>query len=82
MVEPIYVPVLPARRDAWDAYTLLEFGIRQRIAPLWTVVPRVGPERTRGVRPVPNPDTDQAGLRRWLTARMDNLIRATEGLTG
>ncbi|MET8181599.1 hypothetical protein [Streptomyces sp. NPDC005336] len=78
MVGPIYVPVLPARRDAWDAYARLEFGIRRRVAPLWTVVPRVGPGRA----PFPDPDTDQAELRRWLTPRMDNLIKAMEGLTG
>ncbi|WP_413801405.1 beta family protein [Streptomyces iranensis] len=82
MVEPIYVPVLPTRRNAWDAYARLTFGVRRRIAPLWTVVPRVEPERTRGVRPVPDPDTDEAELRRWFTRRMDNLINAVDGLTG
>ncbi|EFL23255.1 conserved hypothetical protein [Streptomyces himastatinicus ATCC 53653] len=81
MVEPIYVPVLPTRRNAWDAYARLAFGVRRRIAPLWTVVPRVEPERVRGVPLVPDPDTDQAELRRWFTPRMDSLIKVMEGLT-
>ncbi|MFI5791787.1 hypothetical protein [Streptomyces sp. NPDC051677] len=36
MVEPIYVPVLPTRRDAWTAYEALDPLVRRRIAPLWT----------------------------------------------
>ncbi|MFD8028861.1 hypothetical protein ACGFYM_24840 [Streptomyces sp. NPDC048231] len=39
---------LPARRDAWQAYERLDARARRRIAPLWTVVPRTGPERSRG----------------------------------
>ncbi|MBI0296973.1 hypothetical protein JBE04_21515 [Streptomyces sp. PRKS01-29] len=82
MVEPIYVPVLPTRRSAWDAYASLGAEVRRRVAPLWTVVPRVGPERTRGACPETDPDTDSPELRRWLTGRMDNLIRAMDGLPG
>ncbi|MFF2460666.1 beta family protein [Streptomyces mirabilis] len=82
MVEPIYVPVLPARRDAWTAYERLDVRVRRRIAPLWTIVTRVGPERTRGVRPVPEPDADRIALSRWLTPRVDRLMEAMDGLTG
>ncbi|MGW2522895.1 beta family protein [Streptomyces sp. NPDC001617] len=84
MVEPIYVPVLPARRDAWNAYAELDVRIRRRIAPLWTLVPYTGRERTRGESAVPvqSPDRDQAALDRWLTPRMDQLIEATDGMPG
>ncbi|MFI6278922.1 hypothetical protein [Streptomyces sp. NPDC050988] len=82
MVEPIYVPVLPTRRDAWKAYERLDLQVRRWIAPLWTVVPRVGPERTRGARCTPDQDGDQAALDRWLTPRMDQLIEAMDGNPG
>jgi hypothetical protein len=84
MVEPIYVPVLPARRDAWNAYAELDAGVRRRIAPLWTLVPYGGRERPRGERatPVQTPDGDQAALERWLTRRTDQLIEATDGMPG
>ncbi|MFC8664134.1 hypothetical protein [Streptomyces sp. NPDC057199] len=84
MVEPIYVPVLPAKRSAWDAYAQLDLHLRRRIAPLWTLVPRIGPERTRGARtvPTPDPDGDQATLSAWLTPRTDQLIEAMDGMTG
>ncbi|MFG2493939.1 hypothetical protein ACGFSD_23225 [Streptomyces caniferus] len=82
MAEPLYVPVLPTRRDAWNAYAHLELGVRQRIAPLWTVVPRVGPERPRGTTLVPDPDSDREGLHHWLTLRLDHLINVMTGLTG
>lgn len=80
MVEPIYVPVLPTRRDAWEAYEQLDFAARRRIAPLWTIVPRTGPTRTRGecAAPHPDQDNDQAELSRWLTPRVDRLIEAME----
>ncbi|WBO66998.1 beta family protein [Streptomyces camelliae] len=84
MVEPLYVPVLPARRNAWEAYERLDFSVRGRIAPLWTLVPRIGPERTRGVpsTPKPDPDNDRATLDSWLTPRTDRLIEAMDGLPG
>ncbi|MCQ6250771.1 beta family protein [Streptomyces malaysiensis] len=82
MVEPIYVPVLPTRRSAWDAYAGLDTEVRRRVAPLWTVVPRVGPERIRGAPLATDPDTDSPELGRWFTKRMDDLIEAMDGLTG
>jgi hypothetical protein len=84
MVEPIYVPVLPVKRSAWDAYAQLGLRARRRIAPLWTLVPRIGPERTRGAPavPIPDPDGEQSALSTWLTPRTDQLIEATDGMTG
>lgn len=82
MVEPVYVPILPTRRNAWNAYARLDLRIRRRIAPLWTVAPRIGPERTRGTRAAPDPDDDQGALSRWLAPRVDQLIEATKGTTG
>ncbi|MGW3118746.1 beta family protein [Streptomyces sp. NPDC001107] len=84
MVEPIYVPVLPARRDAWNAYAELDVRVRRRIAPLWTLVPHTGRERPRGERttPVQTPGSDQAALDRWLGPRTDQLIEAMDGLPG
>lgn len=82
MVEPIYIPVLPTRRDSWNAYAQLDFRLRRRIAPLWTVVPHSGPERTRGELSVPDWDSDQTALDRWLTPRMDQLIEAVDGMPG
>ncbi|MEU3982765.1 hypothetical protein AB0F77_22150 [Streptomyces sp. NPDC026672] len=84
MTEPLYVPVLPARRGAWSAYAQLDVRVRRRIAPLWTLVPRVGPERTRGERAVPTVDGDgeQPALDHWLTPRMDQLIEAVDGMPG
>src|ERR1044072_2743964 len=69
MVEPIYIPVLPTRRDAWNAYAQLDFRLRRRVAPLWTVVPHSGPERVRGEPSAPDWDSDQTALDRWLTPR-------------
>ncbi|MFI7295738.1 hypothetical protein [Streptomyces sp. NPDC050121] len=82
MVEPIYVPVLPTRRDAWTAYEALDPLIRRRIAPLWTLVPHTGPERTRGVPAALEPAGDQAASGRWLTPRVDRLITAMDGGPG
>lgn len=78
MVEPIYVPVLPTRRDAWEAYEQLDLDVRRRIAPLWTIVPRTGLERTRGewAASEPDPGNGQAELNSWLTPRMDRLVEA------
>ncbi|MET8028802.1 beta family protein [Streptomyces avermitilis] len=82
MVEPIYVPVLSARRDAWNAYAQLDIGVRRRIAPLWTLVPRTGTERTRGACAAVNLDSDQTALGTWLAPRVDQLIEAMDGMTG
>ncbi|WP_406167595.1 hypothetical protein [Streptomyces sp. NBC_00996] len=82
MVEPIYMPVLPAKRDAWNAYAQLDLRVRRRIAPLWTLVPRIGTERTRGERAAPDPDSDRTALGTWLAPRMDQLIEAMDGVTG
>jgi hypothetical protein len=82
MVEPIYVPVLPTRRDAWHAYAQLDLRLRRRIAPLWTVVPHAGHERTRGEPSAPDWESDQAALDRWLTPRTDQLIEAMDGMPG
>ncbi|MFJ9467189.1 hypothetical protein [Streptomyces caniferus] len=82
MAAPLYIPVLPTRRDAWNAYAQLELGVRQRIAPLWTVVPRVGPERPRGTTLAPDPDNDRERLHHWLTLRLDHVINVMAGLAG
>ncbi|MFF3543887.1 hypothetical protein ACFYXD_18845 [Streptomyces platensis] len=82
MVEPSYVPVLPTTRAAQAAFCHLGVRARQRIAPLWTVIPRIGPERIRGTRPVPDPDTDPAELRRWLAPRMNSLTDAMTDAAG
>ncbi|MEV7137837.1 beta family protein [Streptomyces tauricus] len=82
MVEPIYVPVLPARQSAWSAYEQLDLHVRRRVAPLWTVMPHVGRERLRGERPAPEPDGDRSALDRWLTPHVDRLITAVDGTNG
>ncbi|MFF8381379.1 hypothetical protein ACF07V_35305 [Streptomyces sp. NPDC015661] len=64
MTEPIYVPALPARRSALAAYDRLAPDVRAVVAPLWTVPPRVGRERTPA-RPSSHPlDPDPAALAR------------------
>ncbi|SMQ20754.1 Beta protein [Streptomyces sp. Ag82_O1-12] len=82
MVEPIYVPVLPTTRAARSAYAQLDLSVRRRIAPLWTLAPRVGPERPRGRRTFPDPDTDSAELGRWLASRVGPLVEVMDGLPG
>ncbi|MBB4984405.1 MULTISPECIES: beta family protein [Streptomyces] len=59
--DPLYVPALPARPSALVAYGLLAPELRAVVAPLWTVPPRVGHERTPGgpSRPL---DPDPAAL--------------------
>ncbi|MER6357155.1 hypothetical protein ABT186_36420 [Streptomyces sp. NPDC001634] len=74
MVRTVYVPVLPTTRAARRAYEHVDVSVRHRIEPLWTVVPRVGPERLRDAPPVSDPETDETLLRDWLTPRMDDLI--------
>ncbi|GHE29595.1 hypothetical protein [Streptomyces capitiformicae] len=82
MVEPIYVPVLPTTRAAVTAYAHVDPGLRKRIAPLWTILPRTGPERPRGRLMVPDPEPDEAALRHWLTPRVAGLIDVMDGMTG
>lgn len=82
MVEPLYVPVLPIRRGAVTAFERLHPDIRQRIAPLWTLTPRVGPERTRGAPMIPDPDTDERALSHWLNRRTNHLIKAMDTMAG
>lgn len=82
MVEPIYVPVLPTTRATRSAYAQLDLTVRRRIAPLWTLDPRVGPGRPRGRRAFPDPDTDSAELGRWLAARVGPLVEVMGGLPG
>ncbi|MCX5089881.1 hypothetical protein OOK36_13405 [Streptomyces sp. NBC_00365] len=82
MVEPIYVSVLPTTRAALTAYAQVDLGPRQRIAPLWTVVPRTGPERLRDRPTVPDREPDEVALRRWLTPRVDGLIDVMDGMSG
>ncbi|MGW0837719.1 beta family protein [Streptomyces prunicolor] len=82
MVEPIYVPVLPTTRAATTAYAHVNPGLRKRIAPLWTILPRTGPERPRGRLMVPDPEPDEAALRHWLSPRVAGLIDVMEGMSG
>ncbi|MFJ4644090.1 hypothetical protein ACIP6Q_11130 [Streptomyces bobili] len=82
VVEPIYVPVLPMTRAAVTAYSHVDLHLRRRMAPLWTIVPRIGPERPRGRLMVPDPEPDEGELERWLTPRIDGLIEAMDGLDG
>ncbi|MER6123893.1 hypothetical protein ABT173_14780 [Streptomyces sp. NPDC001795] len=82
MVEPIYVPVLPMTRAAMTAYAQVDLRLRRGIAPLWTIVPRTGRERPRGQPITPDPEPDEAELRRWLTPRIDGLIDVMDGLSG
>ncbi|WP_306329442.1 beta family protein [Streptomyces venezuelae] len=60
--DPLYVPALPARRSALDAYDLLPARVRAGVTPLWTVPPRVGRVRTMGRRPLHPLDPDRAAL--------------------
>ncbi|MEU9204705.1 hypothetical protein [Streptomyces sp. NPDC048332] len=82
MAGPLYVPVLPVRRGAVTAYGLLSPAIRHRLAPLWTLPPRTGPERTRGASPPPDPAADGHETDAWLTPRVDRLIEAMDGNPG
>lgn len=82
MAEPLYVPVLPARRGAVTAFARLSPATRERIAPLWTLPPRTGPERTRGSSLPPDPEADGRALNAWLTPRVDGLIEAMGGHRG
>ena len=82
MVDPVYVPFLPVRRDAWQAYERLDARVRRRIAPLWTVVPRTGPERSRGDRSAAGTEEDPTLFGPWLTQRIDSVMQASSSATG
>ncbi|MFI1097361.1 hypothetical protein [Streptomyces sp. NPDC020917] len=82
LVDPVYVPLLPMRRAAWQAYERLDARLRGRVAPLWSVVPRTGPERVRGDRPAADPDEDPAALAPWFIGRVDAFLEASSGATG
>ncbi|MFI8769307.1 beta family protein [Streptomyces sp. R-07] len=70
MTEPIYVPALPARWSALTAYDNLAPDVRARVAPLWTVPPRVA--RTQGRHPY---DPDPAALARHAHDALDEIAR-------
>ncbi|MER5206567.1 hypothetical protein [Streptomyces sp. NPDC002825] len=61
---PLYVPALPARPSALAAYDHLSPDVRVRVAPLWTVPPRVGGERNPARPPAQPRDPDPVALRR------------------
>jgi hypothetical protein len=82
VVDPIYVPCLPVRRDAWQAYERLDARVRRRVAPLWTVVPRTGPERLRGGRSVVGIEKDPKLFGPWLTQRIDAVLKASSASVG
>ncbi|MBM9435191.1 beta family protein [Actinacidiphila bryophytorum] len=81
-MDPVYVPFLPARRDAWQAYERLDARVRRRITPLWTVVPRTGPERPRGDRSAADTDEDPRTFGPWLTRRIDAVLDASSSSVG
>ncbi|MGW8767529.1 beta family protein [Streptomyces sp. NPDC055815] len=80
MSEPIYVPALPARWSALTAYDQLTPEVRARVAPLWTVAPRVGRARTLGTRPYRPLDPDPAALAGRLRTALHRLVVAQRGL--
>ncbi|MEV8590821.1 hypothetical protein [Streptomyces sp. NPDC051180] len=75
VTEPIYVPALPARRSGFAAYGGLAPDVRAAVAPLWTVPPRVGPERTPGRRPTHPPDPDALALGGHLHRALTGIAR-------
>ncbi|MFE0648365.1 hypothetical protein ACFVZH_07230 [Streptomyces sp. NPDC059534] len=77
--EPIYVPVLPARRSALAAYGGLAPDVRAAVAPLWTVPPRVGPERTPGRLPLHPPDPDALALGVHVHRALAGIARVQRG---
>ncbi|WP_328941835.1 beta family protein [Streptomyces sp. NBC_00250] len=77
--DPLYVPALPARRNALDAYDSLPPRVRARVTPLWSIPPRVGRVRTRGGRP-PHPlDPDPAALAARLGAVLHRIETVQRG---
>ncbi|MER8230947.1 hypothetical protein [Streptomyces sp. NPDC094049] len=83
---PLYVPALPARPSALDAYDLLPTRARACVTPLWTVPPPGGGSRARGARgrhprpaPRPHPDLNPGSDRHPAPrpGRVDDHLRAT-----
>lgn len=71
MAEPIYVPALPARENAWTAYRRLAPHVRDATAPLWTVPdPGAAPGRRRALRDdLHDLVRAQGGRPAWVDAR-------------
>ncbi|MGW9428428.1 beta family protein [Streptomyces decoyicus] len=78
MAEPLYVPVLPVKRNALGAYASLAPSVRARTTPLWTLAPRTGPLRTLGHRPAAPLDPDPAALTHWLRGRIGEVKKAQQ----
>ncbi|WP_405408442.1 beta family protein [Streptomyces decoyicus] len=78
MVEPLYVPVLPVKRNALGAYAALAPSVRARTMPLWTLAPRTGPPRSLGHRPEAPVDRDTTALTHWLQVRVSEVIKAQQ----
>ncbi|WP_426368866.1 beta family protein [Streptomyces sp. E-08] len=70
---------MPARTSALGAYACLAPDVRACVAPLWTVPPRVGRERTPGCPP-PHPlDPDPAALRDHAHRALADIARVQRG---
>ncbi|MCC4321498.1 MULTISPECIES: beta family protein [Streptomyces] len=80
MVEPIYVPVLPARRSALAAYERLAPWARRKTSPLWTIPPRTGAERTMGHRPSAPPDRDPVALTHYVRTKMVGITNVQQAI--
>ncbi|MEF9886206.1 beta family protein [Streptomyces sp. P9-A4] len=78
--EPLYVPALPARRSALGAYEKSAPVVRARVAPLWTVPPRSGRDRTMGMRPRRPLDPDPVALADHLRTTLNAIERVQGGL--
>ncbi|WP_406063668.1 beta family protein [Streptomyces sp. NBC_01077] len=77
--DPLYVPALPARRNALDAYDSLPPRVGACVTPLWSIPPRVGRLRTMGRRP-PHPlDPDPAALAAHLGAVLHRIETVQHG---
>ena len=78
MVEPIYVPALPARKNSLEAYEGLAPPIRAAVAPLWTIPPRVGPARARGYRTAFPLDLSPGLLTQYLRGMAISILNAQQ----
>ncbi|WP_055603252.1 beta family protein [Streptomyces aureus] len=76
---PLYVPALPARRSALDAYDRLPPRVRACVTPLWVIPPRVGRVRTMGRRPSHPLDPDPAALAAHLGSALHRIETAQRG---
>ncbi|MCX5229571.1 hypothetical protein ABZY16_11340 [Streptomyces sp. NPDC006553] len=77
--DPLYVPALPARRSALDAYDRLPPRVRACVTPLWVVPPRVGRVRTMGRRPSHPLDPDPASLAAHLGSALHRIETVQRG---